>query len=103
MVGQVSCGHFLSCLENYFHKNKESGQQGGGTIGTHWSSNYLTKKVSSKLIINQKLPHIAYSVCLICLSPPELIEISSPAIDFNVCISDTPIFLLKEFHIIVVM
>ena len=70
MIWQVSCGHFLSCcLENYFCKNKEVSKE-VGTVGTHWNSNDLTKKVSPKLhknVINQKLHHFAYLVCTICL------------------------------------
>ena len=69
MIWQVSCDHFLSCcLENHFRKNKERGQQGGGHSWYPWNSNDLTEKVSPKLyknVINQKLHHITYLVCII--------------------------------------
>ena len=51
MIWQASCGHVLSCcLENHFRKNKERGQQGGGTFGIHWNSNDLTKKGVSQTL-----------------------------------------------------
>ena len=104
MIWQVSCSHFLSCCqENHF--KKEVSKKGGGTVGTQWNSNYLTKKVSpnfTKMLSmkNSTILHIWFA--LYVLSPRESIKspkypvLPSTLIYVYLIL---PSFFLKEFHI----
>ena len=54
------------------HENKERSHEGGGTISTSWNSNDLTTKGAPKIhknVINRKLQHMIYLVCIICFVP----------------------------------